>query len=696
MTTVTIHAHPDQFLPSSPRSFNPALYQPIAPPPAAVGKTIRMFDIECYRNYFLTKLYDRNTKQFFSFEFSIRKAFNWLALRAMLMDGTIVGFNSNKYDMLMLSAAATGRFTNDMLKNLSDYIILTKPSPQPWQIARDWGFEILTLDHIDLFEIIPGQGSLKIYAGRVHSRKMQDLPYAPDKILTYDEMDFTDLYCGNDLLNTNDLYTAVLTSIETREELTAMYCVDMRSKSDAQIAEAGFKKLLTTKVYPPQIPPGTRFQYTPAPFLRFTTPVMLDAFAMIQRTSFVIANSGQPEMPPELDKFEIKLGSSVYRLGIGGLHSSEKGAWHRAGDGVRLVDVDVVSYYPKIISILRMYPHQIGPSFLAIYEGWIATRIKYKNEGNKKKAATYKIKINGTFGKTGSKYSILYAPEMMIRTTITGQLALLMLIEMLVTAGMDCVSANTDGVVIKCTDAQVAQRDLIVRHWEALTGFETEANEYIALFSRDINSYLAAKPAYTDKKGVAHPIEFKTKGAFADDPDSQLAKNPTNIVCLDAVKAYLIGGVPLEQTIRRCDDIRKFVTIRGVKGGGEWVHDTLNAVTVGQKREVLNRHGWTEVAKGHWMGWEEGFDTHTPVKTDDAFKRVCMQIPRTYLGKAVRWYYGAGQKGHIAYASNGNLVARSEGAKPCMELPDVLPPDIDYEFYIREAKSLLKDLGINC
>lgn len=662
----------------------------IAPPPPTARKAKRILDIEVYRNYFLVKLYHIDTKQYFEFEFYAGCPLNHYALRLVLSDCTIITFNGIKFDMLLLSAALTMRFTNDMLKNLSDYIINTKPSPQPWQVARDWGFDIIVLDHIDLIEVAPGQGSLKIYGGRLHCKRMQDLPIDVATILTREQMQTINLYCGNDLLTTGDLHSAVLPDIETREELSELYGVDMRSKSDAQIAESAFKKLLEpAKIYPPTIPPGTRFFYTPAPFLRFTTPVMQEAFAMVQRAAFVIANSGQPEMPAELKGFSINLGSSSYRLGIGGLHSSEKVASHRAGNGVRLVDVDVVSYYPKIISILRMFPAQIGPIFLTIYDGWIDTRIAHKNAGRKKKAATFKIKINGTFGKTGSKYSILYSPEMMIRTTITGQFALLMLIEMLVCAGMDVVSANTDGVVIKCRDDQITQRDAIVKQWEVATGFETEANEYMALFSRDINSYIAFKPPKANGE-----IEAKTKGAFADDPASRLAKNPTNAICVDAAKAFILAGTPLEQTIRRCDDIRKFVTVRNVQGGGEWVHETIQADTVGQKRAALERAGWIGEGKGKTEFWYEPLGEVNGKTIDQALAVVRSYIPRQYLGKAVRWYYGRGQRGHIAYSSNGNLVARSEGAKPCMELPDVLPPDIDYDWYVTEAQSLLRDLGI--
>ena len=36
---------------------------------------------------------------------------------------------------------------------------------------------------------------------------------------------------------------------------------------------------------------------------------------------------------------------------------------------------------------------------------------------------------------------------------------------------------------------------------------------------------------------------------------------------------------------------------------------------------------------------------------------------------------------------NNNKVPKSDGAKPVMNYPDKLPSDIDYQFYIQEAKT---------
>ena len=64
-----------------------------------------------------------------------------------------------------------------------------------------------------------------------------------------------------------------------------------------------------------------------------------------------------------------------------------------------------------------------------------------------------KIVGNGVFGKTSSQYSILWAPQLTIYTTLSGQLAALMLVDHVVAAGMEVFSANTDGIVIRCPRA---------------------------------------------------------------------------------------------------------------------------------------------------------------------------------------------------------------------------------------------------
>jgi hypothetical protein len=648
---------------------------------------IRACDTECYGNYWLCKFRDHTTGTLTSISMSPGRPLNIIALRLMLAGCTVWTFNGKAYDLLMISAAITGRFDNDMLMRLSNYIINSRE--QPWVIAREWGIELLEFDHIDWMPVAPGQASLKTYAARLHAAELQDLPYPVGAMLTPEQMIEVDRYCGKDLVNTTMIGDALEDEMSTRVELSAQYGVDMRSRSDAQIAEDAFKKLLPFKVERRHIQPGYRFQYQPAPWLSFQTPEMQEAFRRCCTAWFVIPESGKPQLPPELDDYAVRLGGMIYRMGNGGLHSSEEKITHRAGPNVELVDIDFDSFYPKIISMLKMYPEQIGPIFLTIFDGWIEVRLTYKREGQKKKSATFKIKINGTFGKLGSKYSILYAPELLIRTTLTGQLTLLMMIERMHLAGIEIIQANTDGIVTKCHPSQAAARDAIVREVERITGMTTEATRYAAVFSRDVNNYLAAKP---NKDGS---IEFKAKGTYASEG---LAKNPTAAICVDAVKEYLLRGTPIASTIRNCQDIRQFLTVRNVKGGGEWVHDSVDDSRVGTKREALRAAGWTSIdEKGTlWRpkrGIHEAWDM--AIDTDAAIKQLISGLPRTYLGKVVRWYYGHGQRGYIAAVSKGTRVAKSDGCKPCMDLPPTFPHDVDYERYEREATEMLHDLGVH-
>lgn len=656
-------------------------------------KPINTCDTECYPNYWLAKFRDVDTKEMFKVEMYQGVPLNVPLLLQLLHTATIITFNGLGYDMTMLSAAVTGRFDNDAMKRLNDYIFANK-FMRSWEVAREWGFQLIDIDHIDLMPLVPGETEAKAYAGlkimggRLGCRKLQDLPYAPNDVLTFDQMMKVYEYCGNDLELTEALYFALKEDIETRIEMTEQYGVDMRSKSDAQIAEAAIRKLLGLSYgdvkrlnAAAQKPPGFTWTYTPPAFLQFQTPEMREAFSRVLNTRFSLSATNQIEAP-SLIGYEVGFAGAVYAMGVGGLHSQEKGTIHRAGIDAVITDVDAASFYPSIIRILKLFPAHIGPIFLQHYCEWIDTRLAHKAAKRKRKANTYKIKLNGSFGKTKEAHSVLFDPVMFTQIVITGQLALLMLIERQHLAGVRAIQANTDGVVLKCHPAQVAARDAVVKQFEADTGFQMEYTPYIMLASRDVNSYMAFKP----------DLEVKTKGEYADDPISRLAKNPANQVCLDAMKAYIISGTPLETTIRGCSDIRKFVTVRKVQGGGSWVKETIDVKGVAAQRAVLQAAGWALDPMSKL--WSSVVAESGGMTLAQAFKCHRDSLPREVIGKTVRWYYGAGQRGHIC-TPKGGMVAKSQGAKPCMELPAVLPPDLDYPWYVAEAQSMLRDLGIN-
>ena len=593
-------------------------------------KPILVFDLEVYKNYLLVAFKNIATGNVVCFERTEDQDLDIAKLYRILSAYTLVGFNSNHFDLPVLAMAMTGASNADIKAVCDDIIVGGKKS---WEIYRERNLtQFDELDHIDIIEVAPGFIGLKQYGGRLHAQTLQDLPIEPGASIAMEERQLLCQYCANDLALTQQLYEHLLPQIDLRRSMTAEHGIDLRSKSDAQMAEAIIKSEVEARRNGKKVPkaqplePKTKLAFTPPDWVAFKTWKLQEIFGTMCDADYRVDQWGAPVMPSTMEDATVTIGDSVYRIGMGGLHSSEASAVHEADENTILVDRDVASYYPSIIINSGLYPPNMGEDFLAVYRNIVDRRLAAKRNKDMVTADALKICVNGSFGKLGSKWSILYAPALMLRVTLTGQLALLMLIERLEYHDIPVVSANTDGVVIKCPVSKIAEMDAIVDWWETTTGFVTEDTHYSGLYSRDVNNYVAIK---TDGK-------VKTKGVYAG---TSLAKSPQNEICIEAVIAHLTSGTPIETTIATCKDIRKFLTLRQVKGGAL-------------------------------------FDGK-------------------YLGKVVRWYYGKGPTGYIEYKTNGNKVARSEGAVPCMVLPEGFPVGIDRDWYIREAISMLTDLGVD-
>ncbi len=609
---------------------------------AAKGK-ILVFDIECYSNYFLIAFKCVESDKVVYFELSPDAALDIPKLKWVIQSFCLIGFNSISYDIPIAWLSISGASTRT-LKEATNSIILYGYRPKA--IEEEYNFIIRHSNHIDLIEVAPLEASLKTYAGRLHCKRMQDLPFHPDLALTKEQAEIVRYYCINDLDNTQLLYEELKPQIALREQMSVEYNQDLRSLSDAQIAESVLSneiaKIKGHRSKRPKIEPGTSYKYKIPSYIRYKTDSLKRILELVRNAEFVIAENGTVIMPSALDGLEIKIGTSVYRMGIGGLHSSEKCVSHNIDDETLLCDVDVESFYPRIIINQGLYPKHLGKDFLNVYETIVNRRIKAKHEKNKIVADSLKITINGSFGKLGSKYSVLYSPDLMIQVTISGQLSLLMLIERIELVGIPIVSGNTDGIIIKCPVSRYDELKNIVSMWEIDTRFKTEETRYKAVYSRDVNNYIAVKTNLGEGKEryLDERLGLKAKGSYCErgsTGNSQLSKNPELLVCKDAIFNLIRFNTPIEETINNCKDITRFVTVRMVKGGA--------------------------------------------VKNN------------IYLGKVIRWYYAKNEIGTINYKKTGNKVPRSEGARPLMDLPDEFPTDIDYQWYINEANDILRDIA---
>lgn len=658
-------------------------------------KPTYVLDSEIYRNYFLIGFMDIATDKVWSIEAvgsnSRLSKEDRIWLRGWMKRKT-VGFNSKGFDLPIIYAAIEGRTVGELKKIANDII---SGGMKPWDVEREWGIEIpRNLDHIDLIEVSPGQASLKIYNGRLHGKRMQDLPIHHDAVLSESEIEEVYDYWKNDLQATKLLHSGLSAHLDLREELSKQYKIDLRSKSDAQVAEAIIKseieKINGQRLGKSESKGVKGFHYQAPDYIRFKDPLMNEIVDKIEDWEFRVGKGGKVEMPPFLAETPIKMGNTVYKMGIGGLHSTEERVAHLSDAEHDLTDHDVESFYPRIITSLGLFPERLGKVFLRVYKGIIARRLEAKHrqkeiekeikalkeqiamanrpselmqerlaelqaEHRKQKVQNEggKIQINGSFGKLGSMFSVLFAPKLLLTVTLTGQLSLLMLIHRLEREGISVVSGNTDGIVVRCPRHLLDRKSEIIAKWESDTGFKTEAAQYRALYAASVNNYFAVKL----DGGV------KRKGHYAKSGLDE-KKNPTEEICSDAVADFLEKGIPVSKTIRECRDIRKFVTVRNVTGGAIYGVKEVEFERISEKTGKRLKPGTK-------------FDASEAV----------------YLGKAVRFYRSTESIGALHYKDSLNKVPKSEGCKPLMELPDSFPDDVDFSSYIRAAREMLFDIG---
>lgn len=656
-------------------------------------KPLAICDTECFPNFWCIGFLRLSDNKVQVLEHTEDNPIDIERLRRIMEFYTIITYNGMSYDFPMIAAVCEG-YNNTELKTCNDTIILG--NVKYWEAEQALGVFIpKNWTQIDLIEPQPNAwASLKTLQGRLHGRKMQDLPYEPDQVLTREQMDHVVSYMGNDLEATANVLEALLEPLELRAALSNEYGINFRCKSDSQIGETIIKmrveQMTGQRLSRPSHKTGTTFKFEAPKWLTFRNPELQDIAEKLKTATFIVDSKGKVKLPTWLDEIKLNINGTDYSMGIGGLHSCESNRALHSDDDYVLVDFDVASYYPNIIVGSGLYPAAIGPVFLTVAKNIIVDRVSAKHDAantelDKYVRATAKVRAEGLkiaangglFGKLGSIWSSMFAPHLLIATTLTGQLALLMLVDEAEHRGIHVVSANTDGVVFRIprvmmgevvktrvTDGPVKE---LIEWWEGHTGFTMEATPYRSIYNANVNNYIAIKD---DGK-------VKLKGTISNpwrenDMRGMLMKNPQMTIVSEAVVDYLTKGTPIEDTINRATDVRKFVTVVNVKGGGVWgkkVHETKT---------------WHEP----WTDNYHPMDVVTDVSNS------------LYLGKVVRYYwsnYGSPifYKNPDERTGNYKKVSRTDGCRPLMELPEdnAIPSDINRAAYIEAAKEVLMDYG---
>ena len=613
---------------------------------------ILLYDVEVAPNRSMVGFMDYVTNEVTQFEHNESRA-----IAKFIKGKTLIGFNSKKYDNIILTAMIGEKSAKDIYLISVDIIE---------HGANYWDFQNVIRNDIDLIEVAIGQASLKLYGSRLNTKYLQDLPFNPHTKHSKEMWRKVKKYNVNDLLITKELYDFLQPQLNIRKQIGQIYNIDVMSRSDAQIAEDIFKKELKIVKRDIKIVKPTNVVWDKPDWIKFKNKSLSELSTTLSEIAIKInPKSGQPILPDMLKDARITINKGVYTVGIGGLHSNEKSVAHHG----ELGNVDVASYYPSIIINSKLYPPQLGEKWLNVYTRIRNDRFLAKTSGDEVKSHVLKIVLNGTYGKLGSQYSFLYAPNLLINVTMTGQFALLMLIEKIENKGIQVVSANTDGIEILYKserDKKVVKR--IVSRWEITTGYTMEYGYYKGLYSRDVNSYVAVYDGYVKAKG------------FYGEPS--INKNIEYPIVTEAIRKYLLDGTNMADTIRGCTEPSKFCVARTVNGGAIWSPKTYPNSDEFEKFIVEFNAGKRK-------------DNKALRKRNEKYQRnfVVADADKYYIGKVVRYYYS--REGKAMYTNkSGNQVPKTEGCKPMMEMLTELPHDLDYDKYILLAHTHLMELGV--
>lgn len=384
---------------------------------------------------------------------------------------------------------------------------------------------------------------LKQLAINMRWHRIQDLPFEYDQPIVAADIPMVLDYNLNDVLITRRAYERLQDEVQLRRDIRKLYDVDCASASNSKIANLILEKLMArdrdelTMLKSQRTERDTVQLRSCLPkHLEFTSkPLIMLSDQLATMTVVKWKNFGYKE--------KIDLDGNTYHVGIGGLHSEDAPGDFRSDDRFIIRDADVVSYYPAIILNLGIKPAHLDERFFDIYRQITKDRVQAKHDGDKVRAAALKICVNSVFGKLGDENFWLYDPKAFLSVTIAGQLYLLKLIEMMGKAGIEVLSANTDGIT--CRVEREKERAYIdtCEAWMKATNFELEFTDYTRYVRRDVNNYLAVK---SDGK-------TKSKGVFA--PAADLTKGYGCPIIVKCLHAYFVHETPIDETLTSERDI---------------------------------------------------------------------------------------------------------------------------------------------
>lgn len=265
---------------------------------------------------------------------------------------------------------------------------------------------------------------------------------------------------------------------------------------------------------------------------------------------------------------EFEFYGTKYSIGCGGIHTQDPPGIFKSVEGkYTYVHWDYTSYYPSIMIAYEVAPKHLNAKvFAKMVDYFKTTRVAAKHNKNKNgnviegvddilTAEALKIVINAIYGKLGFEMFWLYDRLAQMKVTINGQLMTLSLIESLELEGIHCISANTDGIVIKIPDDKKDVFETITKEWNEHNKMSADGEHYKILVRRDVNNYFDIQMNGDEEfKGDMDPLQYR----------KNYAKGYDMPVVAKAVYEYFANNVPIMDTLRNHKDILDFCKTQNV------------------------------------------------------------------------------------------------------------------------------------
>ena len=519
---------------------------------------IYAYDTEIFKNFFSVVFVNIETgKKVTFYNFDNRDDTEKLR-KFLLMPGlTLVGYNSIGFDNLVLQAVLIG-LKDEVLFDFVMCIINRNLNDMHYDLMKS--FRIPSIDVMKILALDVMGVSLKQVAINIKWPLIQDLPFSPYKIIELDDVDTILKYNENDSQITKALFLEILEDIELRKKVGKTYGVNLINCSDSRMAN-----IILTKIYCQKT--GIREKELKdkrtnrsvinldrciSKKIRFNTEKLSSLLKELKSTKLK-EKDGRGRFR---FKTSVEFNGVIYDLGVGGLHSRDKPEVFEQDADYFIIDADVASFYPNIILNDRIKPEHLSNSFLDIFSDLTKQRLEAKRKKQILDSEALKITINSVFGKLGSEVFWLYDQQAFYSVTVSGQLFLLMLVEILEENNIKVISANTDGVTALVDKNKYDEYLQICKEWEIKTGFSLEFTKYKKYARRDVNSYVTLK-----ENG-----KTKTKGIFdiIDGPDKKFSrisgKRFNHPIVAKALVKYFTEGIEPEETVMQSNNIHDFLT----------------------------------------------------------------------------------------------------------------------------------------